>query len=393
MTNFDFLQSEALLPTEAEDTISKDEFDNLKAEMDDKDEERQRLFDNLKYMPNLSSCNLCKRGEDKPTDRAIFSTYPTIMNAINEEKTADGEKLFTPAHFDPIIIDEAHRSIFKKYRAIFDYFDALLVGLTAILKDDVSHNTYEFFGLENNMPIYAYEYAKAVSDKYLTDYHCIEKLFRIPVEGIHYDELSPEQQSMFEDTFDEDEEIPDFVSGEAINSQYFNIPTNRVLSKTKLWQMFGRGTRLCEDLFGPGEHKDQFYVFDYLGNFEFFRQDPKGKESDEVINVTDSVLLERDGVSLGRFVRSIAGLSQEAALTAFSEFLDNRLFTEEQITFVRYIIDWITCRGTLIPEDMKDEEFAGGAYIVEVFNNNLEAFQRIKGAITRVNNNAMKMAA
>lgn len=50
------------------------------------------------------------------------------MNAINDEITEDGQKLFTPGHFDLIIVDEAHRSIFKKYRAIFDYFDALLVG-------------------------------------------------------------------------------------------------------------------------------------------------------------------------------------------------------------------------------------------------------------------------
>jgi type I restriction enzyme R subunit len=180
-----------------------------------------------KHMPNLSSCNLCKRGDDKPTDRAIFSTYPTIMNAINEEKTEDGKKLFTPAHFDLIIIDEAHRSIFKKYRAIFDYFDALLIGLTATPKDDVGHNTYEFFELENNMPTYAYEYSKAVSEEYLTDYHCIEKIFRIPTEGIHYDELSCEQQTMFEEAFDEGEEVPDFISGESINSQFFNVNTNQ----------------------------------------------------------------------------------------------------------------------------------------------------------------------
>ena len=91
-----------------------------------------------------------ERGEDKPTDRAIFSTYPTIMNAINDETTEDGQKLFTPGHFDIIIIDEAHRSIFKKYRAIFEYFDAVLIGLTATPKNDVGHNTYDFFDLPMN---------------------------------------------------------------------------------------------------------------------------------------------------------------------------------------------------------------------------------------------------
>lgn len=48
-----------------------------------------------------------------------------------------------------------------------------------------------------------------------------------------------------------------------------------VRSKTKFWQMVGRGTRLCPDLFAPGEHKKFFYIFDYCQNLEFFSQDPE----------------------------------------------------------------------------------------------------------------------
>jgi len=181
-----------------------------------------------RHLPNLSTCNLLKHEKDeKPTDRAIFSTYPTIMNAINEERTEDDKKLFTPGHFDLIIIDEAHRSIFNKYRAIFSYFDALVVGLTATPKADVEKNTYEFFDLETHMPTYAYEYETGVSEKYLCDYHCIEKLFKIPTEGIVRDKLSEDEQQEIDDVFEEGEEIPDFISGEDVNKIFFNINTCR----------------------------------------------------------------------------------------------------------------------------------------------------------------------
>ncbi len=100
-----------------------------------------------------------------------------------------------------------------------------------------------------------------------------------------------------------------------------------------------------------------------------------------------------NGVSLGRFIRGITGLSHEAALTAFSEFLDNQLFTEQQITFVRHIIEWITLWGTLTPEDMKEDEFAGGVDIFEIFDDNLDAFHRIRGVIETINTNAMRSAA
>jgi type I restriction enzyme R subunit len=57
---------------------------------------------------------------------------------------------------------------------------------------------------------------------------------------------------------------------EVVNLVFFKL----VRSKTKFWQMIGRGTRLCADLFGPGEDKAFFYVFDYCQNLEFFNQNP-----------------------------------------------------------------------------------------------------------------------
>lgn len=331
------------------------------------------------HLPNLSTCSLLDR-DGRPAARAIFSTYPTILNAIDEMRTKDGARLFTPGHFDLIVIDEAHRSIFKKYRAIFRYFDALIVGLTATPKTDVDHNTYDFFDMENDMPTFAYEYETALREGYLADYHCMATVLRIPTKGITYAELTPEERELYEDAFDDCEELPDVIPSGEINHLYFNVDTTRrvisdlmekglkieggdklgktiifarshrhaehiakefdllypqyrgafarvidhavknhekllndfrdpaklpqvaisvdmldtgidiheilnlvfykqVFSKAKFWQMFGRGTRLCEGLFGTGMDKTQFYIFDYMGNFAFFAQNPKSIES------------------------------------------------------------------------------------------------------------------
>ena len=57
---------------------------------------------------------------------------------------------------------------------------------------------------------------------------------------------------------------------EVVNLVFFKI----VRSKTKFWQMIGRGTRLCPDLFGPGQDKEEFLIFDFCQNLEFFHENP-----------------------------------------------------------------------------------------------------------------------
>lgn len=328
------------------------------------------------HLPSLSLCNLLEGG-DSPESRMIFSTYPTMMNAIDETKGNDGRRLFTPGHFDLIIIDESHRSIYKKYQAIFDYFDGILLGLTATPRDDIDKNTYEVFELENNVPTFAYELGEAIDDKYLVPFHTIETKMKFIEEGIHYNDLSEEEKEEFEETFDDG--VTD-ISGAALNSFLFNDDTvdrvlqdlmndgihveggdklgktivfaknkkhaqfvvdrfnalypsykdgftkpvytdinyistviddfstkeklpqiavsvdmldtgidipelvnlvffKKVRSKAKFWQMIGRGTRLCEDLFGVGQNKDGFRIFDYCSNFEYFRENKCGKEA------------------------------------------------------------------------------------------------------------------
>ncbi|WP_427340445.1 DEAD/DEAH box helicase family protein [Caloranaerobacter sp. DY30410] len=342
-------------------------------------------FNNL--LPNLSLCNLLD-DKDNPESRMVFSTYPTMMNAIDEAKTPDGRKLFTVGHFDLIIVDESHRSIYKKYGAIFDYFDAMLLGLTATPKDDIDRNTYKIFDLEDNVPTYAYELEQAVQDGYLVPYNTVETKLKFLEEGINYDDLSDEEKEKYEETFDDD--VPDFISSEALNTWLFNDNTidqvlnilmekgikveggdklgktiifaknhrhaeriverfnilyphyrgefarvidnhvnyaqdliykfsdrnkmpqiavsvdmldtgidipeivnlvffKKVRSKAKFWQMIGRGTRLCKDLFGVGQDKENFLIFDFCGNFEFFRENPRGIEVKTSLSLTEKI--------------------------------------------------------------------------------------------------------
>lgn len=185
----------------------------------------KRAFHNL--MPNLSLCNLTE-GKEEASARAVFSTYQTMMNCIDATRDEHGERLFTPGHFDLIVVDEAHRSIYNKYKDIFTYFDALLVGLTATPKDEIDKNTYGIFDLESGVPTYGYELARAVQDGYLVDFVSIETALKFMTQGIAYTELSPEEQEEYENTFaDEDGNMPESIESSALNEWIFNQDTIR----------------------------------------------------------------------------------------------------------------------------------------------------------------------
>ncbi|SFP96217.1 type I restriction enzyme, R subunit [Lachnospiraceae bacterium XBB1006] len=176
-------------------------------------------------LPDLSCCNLLDNKDDPENSRMIFSTYPTMMNAIDEKKNKFGERLFGPGHFDLIICDEAHRSIYKKYQELFEYFDALLLGMTATPKDEIDKNTYGIFDLERRVPTFAYELEKAVEEHYLVNYSTLEYKSKIMDEGIHYNELSEEDKEQFEETFKDDEMVDEDISSSAVNTWLFNAET------------------------------------------------------------------------------------------------------------------------------------------------------------------------
>lgn len=328
------------------------------------------------HLPDAAPVNLVT---DKATEGRVFvSTYPTMMGLIDEAQ--DGQRRFGVGHFDLIVIDEAHRSVYQKYRAIFDYFDCLLVGLTATPKDDVDKNTYGLFDLESGVPTDAYSLDEAIADGHLVKPEPISVPLKFQREGIRYEDLSDEEKEEWESLDWNDEgTVPDEVNAAEVNQWLFNQDTvDKVLevlmtrgqrvaggdrlgktiifaknndhadfiakrfdanypqykghfarvvtykteyaqsliddfsskdkmphiaisvdmldtgidvpevvnlvffkvvrSKTKFWQMVGRGTRLCPDLFGPGEDKRDFFIFDFCGNLEYFSQSPDFKE-------------------------------------------------------------------------------------------------------------------
>lgn len=186
---------------------------------------KQARDDFKNYLPAMSLCNLCSNKDDKQA-RIVFSTYPTMLNAIDEAKNQEGQRLFTPAHFDLIIIDESHRSIFKKYKTIFDYFDAILVGLTATPKTEVDRNTYDFFEMEKDVPTYVYDYEKAVQeDHVLVPYYNYEVKTKFMEEGIKYDELSEADKERYEEDFAEDGTLPEEIGSNQLNKFVFNQDT------------------------------------------------------------------------------------------------------------------------------------------------------------------------
>lgn len=307
--------------------------------------------------------------------RIIFSTYQTMINLIN-----DDTREFGIGRFDLIIIDEAHRSIFKKYSALFHYFDSLMIGLTATPRAEDNKSTYQMFELQNGNPDFAYELEQAIEDGFLVGFTVLDKTTDALRRGVHYDELSEAERAQFEDTFasGDDDTVLTCYTGTVIDAKtirgrnYINIGTidamlndlmknglkinggdklgktiifasshfeaekiverfqtlyahlgsdfcklidshivnnlslidnfgerdqlpqvavsvdmmdtgidvpdvlnlvffKKVQSKIKFLQMIGRGTRLSDNVFGPGMHKQGFLIFDYYDNFGFFR--------------------------------------------------------------------------------------------------------------------------
>lgn len=184
----------------------------------------KRSFVNL--LPDLSVTNLCEE-KDNTAARCVFSTYQTMMNCIDTVQDEDG-KLFTVGHFDLVICDEAHRSIYNKYRDIFNYFDAPLVGLTATPKDEIDKNTYDVFELQSGVPTYGYDLEQAVKDKFLVDYLSVESKLKFVEEGIAYDDLPQEEREEYEATFtDENGELPDRIDSSKLNEWVYNVDTIR----------------------------------------------------------------------------------------------------------------------------------------------------------------------
>ena len=177
-----------------------------------------------KVMPSLNPVIL-QSGVDCNDSRFVVSTYHTMMNLIDAKK-AD-EKIYSVGYFDLIIIDEAHRSIYKRFGEIFKYFDALMLGLTATPKNDIDKNTYEVFEIENGVPTDCYEYKEAVDEGYLVPYESFDISTKFLREGIKYSELSDEEKAEYEEKFydEETDSLPDIIDKNKLNKWLFNKDT------------------------------------------------------------------------------------------------------------------------------------------------------------------------
>jgi type I restriction enzyme R subunit len=322
-----------------------------------------------RFLPDCSPVNLVtNRGG---VVRVFLSTYPTMMNLIDAEDSR-GVKRFGVGHFDLVIIDAAHRSVYQKYGAIFAYFDSLLTGLTATPREESDRNSYELFEREIGLPTDEYGLDQAVADGFLVPFRPISVPLRFPRVGISYADLSDEEKAQW-DLLDWEETVQNAgrVDSGAVNAWLFNAHTvdkglkvlmtqgcheasgdrlgksvifarnhkhaefirerfdhnyphlagkaarvidnqvkyaqslidefadpgsdlriaisvdmldtgidipeivnlvffTPVRSRTKFWQMVGRGTRTCKNLFGPGRDKECFWIFDLCQNLEFF---------------------------------------------------------------------------------------------------------------------------
>lgn len=354
---------------------------------------RQAKRNFVKLLPEHKCVSLLEE-KDNIEARIAFSTYQTMMGLIDGSKVND-KRFYGVGHFDLIIVDEAHRSIYKKYQAIFEYFDALFLGLTATPKESIDHNTYETFGLPDKTPTDAYTFEEAVDKEHLVPYRTIELKTKFLTDGIKYSQLSPEEKEQFEDEILDGEEATgnEIIDSSSLNQWLFNKDTaiktlqkvielgikkrggdeigktiifarnkkhaqflkdifleldkelygndyvkvithgepkaeefierfcdeekdrlpqvaisvdmmdtgidapscvnlvfyKPVKSYAKFWQMIGRGSRLRTDLFGPGEDKSHFLIFDLCGNFDFFAENPKGIEGASQKSLTEIV--------------------------------------------------------------------------------------------------------
>ena len=379
------------------------------------------------HLPDASPVNLVT--ERTGDGRVFLSTYPTMMNLIDGRH--EGKVKFGPGHFDLVIIDEAHRSVYQRYRAIFEYFNSFLIGLTATPKDEIDHNTYSLFDLEEGVPTDAYSLDEAVADGWLVPPKAISVPLKIVRSGLRYDDLSDEEKDQWDMLEWGDEEVPDTVEAAEINKRLFNTDTvdlviahlmengikveggdrlgktiifakneahaqfiearfnaayphlaghfGRVItyktgayaqtliddfskknsppyiaisvdmldtgidipevvnlvffkpvrSKTKFWQMMGRGTRLCTDLFGPGQDKEFFRVFDYCQNLEFFGANPELKEASTARSLSEQLFASRLDLTRALDERAVkSGGFGEASQANYGEV---QLPTEEDV--------------------------------------------------------------
>ena len=330
---------------------------------------KQALNSFKNSLPDYTFVDLVSE-KDRDNAKIVFSTYQTMMTE-SEKSREDGTNKYGVGAFDLIIVDEAHRSIYQKYGGLFEYFDSLILGLTATPKNEIDRNTFKVFDMNSKEPTDSYDLFEAAKDEFLLLPNIREVSLNYPENGIVYSKLSEEEKEKYESLFDEEDNIPEEISGDSLNSWFFNEGTTskvlttlmeegykiesgdklgktiifakndkhaehivetfnklyknldgefcqkittkvekaqtlierfvnpnslpqiavsvdmldtgidipqilnlvfykKVKSKAKFWQMIGRGTRKCKDIYGVGQDKKDFLILDFCRNFSYF---------------------------------------------------------------------------------------------------------------------------
>src|SRR5690606_2961652 len=214
------------------------------------------------HLPNYPAVDLTKEKEND-TARVVFSTYQTMIRLIDGEREGDS-RYFGVGHFDLIIFDEIHRSVYNKYKAIFNYFDGLRLGLTATPRSESDKDTYALFHLQPGAPTFAYELGEAVDEKYLVPYRALSVPLKFQREGIKYKELSAEDKLRYEEQFADPVtgEIPEEIDAAALNNWLFNKDTVvKVLAflMEKGLKVEG-GDKLAKTIIFTKSHKHSLFV-------------------------------------------------------------------------------------------------------------------------------------
>lgn len=347
------------------------------------------------WFPNEAKSKVFSGGLDKDA-RLYASTIQTFMECYQE---------FSVGDFDVIISDEAHRSIYNKWKDVFTYFDTIQIGLTATPSDLIDRDTFRFFQCEGQQPASLYTFEQAVKEGYLADFRVHGAQTHFQIEGVNPQDI-PDQvkKKLLEEGMEEDDmawegtEIekkisvvgtneaivkefmdnclmdetgtlpaktiffavskkhakrlweafeklyPEYkgrlvriITSEDSRAQYLlqdfkkdNFPriaisidmldtgvdipeicnlvfAKPVFSKIKFWQMIGRGTRhhnACKHKeWLPFGKKENFLIFDFWNNFEYFNMHPEGKEANPTEAVTTRIFKIRVQ-QLGIFVKA-----------------------------------------------------------------------------------------
>ena len=121
-----------------------------------------------RFFPDESKSKILG-GKFNKNSRLYVSTIQAFQEIYNQ-KDDSGEYLISPAEFDIIISDEAHRSIYNKWKDVFTYLDAIQIGLTATPAELIERDTFRFFNCEEKVATALYDYGEAVNDGILCDF-------------------------------------------------------------------------------------------------------------------------------------------------------------------------------------------------------------------------------